>query len=85
MRPRRGTHVLPMAAVALVLVVVGACGEDEQEAGAGAGAVGGGGESGKIALLLPESKTARYETQDRPHFARRIEELCQDCEISLLE
>ena len=29
----------------------------------------------KIALLLPESKTARYESFDRPYFEKRIEEL----------
>ena len=29
----------------------------------------------KIALLLPESKTARYESNDRPYFEKRIHEL----------
>ena len=29
----------------------------------------------KIALLLPESKTARYESSDRPYFEARIEQL----------
>ncbi len=29
----------------------------------------------KIALLLPETKTARYETQDLPDFKRRLNEL----------
>ena len=37
--------------------------------------------SGKIALLLPESKTARYESQDRPNFEKKAKELCPDCEI----
>ena len=36
---------------------------------------------GKVALLLPESKTARYETQDRPHFERKVKELCAECEV----
>jgi len=36
---------------------------------------------GKIALLLPESKTARYETADRPYFEAKFKELCADCEI----
>ena len=36
---------------------------------------------GKIALLLPESKTARYETQDRPLFEAKVKDLCSDCEI----
>ena len=42
-------------------------------------AVGGGGK--KIALLLPESKTSRYETQDRPLFEAKVKELCSDCSI----
>ncbi len=36
---------------------------------------------GKIALLLPETKTTRYEEQDRPNFEHRVEELCPDCEV----
>ncbi|MDA0168403.1 substrate-binding domain-containing protein [Solirubrobacter taibaiensis] len=42
---------------------------------------GTGEKSGKIALLLPESKTARYESQDRPNFEAKLKELCADCEI----
>ena len=45
-------------------------------ASTGAAATGG-----KIAFLLPESKTARYETQDRPLFERKVKELCPGCEI----
>jgi D-xylose transport system substrate-binding protein len=33
----------------------------------------------KIALLLPESKTARYETKDRPLFTAKLKALCPDC------
>jgi D-xylose transport system substrate-binding protein len=35
----------------------------------------------KIALLLPENKTARYENQDKPFFTARVKELCPTCEI----
>jgi D-xylose transport system substrate-binding protein len=35
----------------------------------------------KIALLLPETKTARYETQDRPLFEAKIKELAPDAQI----
>jgi D-xylose transport system substrate-binding protein len=38
-------------------------------------------EAPKIALLLPESKTARYETQDRPNFEAKVKSLCPQCEI----
>lgn len=34
----------------------------------------------QIALLLPESKTARYESHDRPAFVDRVAELCAECE-----
>jgi len=34
-----------------------------------------------VALLLPETKTARYETQDRPLFEKKLKQLCADCEI----
>jgi D-xylose transport system substrate-binding protein len=35
----------------------------------------------KIALLLPESKTARYESKDRPLFEAKIKALCSNCTI----
>ena len=35
----------------------------------------------KIALLLPENETPRYETNDRPDFEEAVEELCADCEV----
>src|SRR5512141_119248 len=35
----------------------------------------------KIALLLPESKTARYETQDKPLFEAKVKALAPDAEI----
>jgi D-xylose transport system substrate-binding protein len=70
--------------VAAVLVVVGAvaltsCGDDETTSDGGSPAAAGGGAT--IALLLPETKTARYETQDRPLFEAKVKELCPDCEI----
>jgi D-xylose transport system substrate-binding protein len=35
----------------------------------------------KIALLLPESKTARYESKDRPYFEAKLKTLCADCQV----
>lgn len=35
----------------------------------------------KIALLLPESKTARYEAFDRPMFEAAIKAACADCTV----
>jgi D-xylose transport system substrate-binding protein len=56
------------ALIAVVLVAAG-CG----------GSSGGGG--AKIALLLPENETPRYETNDRPDFEKAVEEQCEDCEV----
>jgi D-xylose transport system substrate-binding protein len=61
----------------VLAVGLAACGGGDDEGGGG----GGGGEAAQIALLLPESKTARYESQDRPLFEAKVEELCPDCEI----
>jgi D-xylose transport system substrate-binding protein len=46
---------------------------------------GGGGDGGgaakTIALLLPETKTTRYEEKDRPLFTAKVKELCPDCKV----
>ncbi len=79
MRKRRWR--LSMLAVVAVLaagVLLAACGDDDDDGGGGGGGEGG---SGTIAWLLPESKTARYESQDNPNFQRKVKELCADCEI----
>jgi D-xylose transport system substrate-binding protein len=65
--------------VALALgVVVSGCGDDN-DSGSGSGDSASG--SGTIALLLPESKTARYETQDKPLFTDKVKELCDGCTV----
>ncbi|GAA2381803.1 sugar ABC transporter substrate-binding protein [Nonomuraea africana] len=35
----------------------------------------------KVGLLLPESKTARYEKFDRPYITARVKALCPKCEV----
>ena len=67
-------------------VVLAACGSDNKSssstaASGGSSTAASGGKGGKIAFLLPESKTARYETQDRPLFEKKVKELCADCQI----
>ncbi len=47
---------------------------------AGCGGSSGGGGT-KIALLLPENETPRYESDDRPDFEQAVEEQCEDCEV----
>jgi D-xylose transport system substrate-binding protein len=70
------------ALVGVMALALAACGDDDDDGGGGGGGGGdGGGGGGSIALLLPESKTARYESQDRPNFEKKVKELCSDCPI----
>jgi D-xylose transport system substrate-binding protein len=86
------------ALVAIALVAAGCGGGSDTTSGGGTEAgseesnegggaeEGGGEESGggslKIALLLPENETPRYETNDKPSFYKAVEEQCSGCEIS---
>ncbi len=49
--------------------------------GAATSPPGGAAASGTIALLLPETKTTRYETADRPYFEAKFKSLCPNCQI----
>jgi len=62
-------------AVLLMTALLGACGSDD-----------GGGEdgaelSGKIAFLMPDRASTRYEKQDYPLFKAKVEDLCPDCSV----
>jgi D-xylose transport system substrate-binding protein len=75
-RTRSFMRAAAVAAAALgASVAIAACGDDNGGGG------GGGGGGGTIALLLPESQTARYESQDRPLFEKKVKELCSGCDI----
>jgi D-xylose transport system substrate-binding protein len=70
------------AAVAALAVGAAACGSDNGGGGSGGGGGGGGGsKGGKIAFLLPENKTTRYEQQDKPNFEKRVAEKCPSCSV----
>jgi D-xylose transport system substrate-binding protein len=67
-------------------MLLAACGSDDNKSSSSSSSSGSSSSStaskgGKIALLLPESKTARYETQDRPLFEAKVKELCSSCDI----
>ncbi|HVG74041.1 MAG TPA: sugar ABC transporter substrate-binding protein [Thermoleophilaceae bacterium] len=72
------------ALVGVFALALAACGGDDDSGGSntsGGSSSSGGGGGGSIALLLPESKTTRYEAQDRPNFEKKVKELCSDCDI----
>ena len=79
--------------IALVLAmgfVVAACGDDEESSG-GSGASSessdsGGGEAGKVAVLLPDSKSSvRWETVDRPSLQAAFDAAGVEVEIQNAE
>ncbi|MDR7273371.1 sugar ABC transporter substrate-binding protein [Catenuloplanes atrovinosus] len=49
--------------------------------GGGDAAETAGDEGYRVGLLLPESKTTRYDTFDRPFIEARLGEACADCEV----
>jgi D-xylose transport system substrate-binding protein len=74
MSSRKARRVSLVVIAGLLLgLVVAACGSSDDDSG--------GGKGGSIAFLLPESKTARYESQDRPLFTKKVQQLCPDCKI----
>src|SRR3954447_21338544 len=86
MRTNRRSALAVFAALALSVGAV-ACGGDDDVGGSassgssGAKSSGGGEKSGTIALLLPETKTTRYEEQDKPLFEAKVKALCPDCKL----
>jgi D-xylose transport system substrate-binding protein len=73
---RRAVRLAAM--VAAVTLLAAACQTTDNGGGGGGGSAGG---EKKIALLLPETKTTRYEAQDRPLFEAKVRALCPDCQI----
>jgi D-xylose transport system substrate-binding protein len=73
LRGTRRRAISALIAGGVLVLVVAACGSSDNG--------GGGGGSGSIALLLPENTTARYESQDRPNFEKKVKALCSGCDI----
>jgi D-xylose transport system substrate-binding protein len=61
--------------VAALALVVSAC---SSETGTGGG---GDASSAKIAFLMPDIASTRYELYDSPLFKAKMKELCPDCEV----
>ena len=79
LHPRATAAVL--LATSLTALAAG-CGSDDDNGSSGTTAAASSDAKGaKIALLLPENKTARYENQDKPFFTAKVKELCPSCEI----
>lgn len=72
--------VVLVAALATA-VVISACGTTNDSDSDSGSSESGGADSGTVGLLLPESKTSRYEQFDHPLFEKALKEGCPDCEL----
>ena len=79
---RRGLVAVGMSA--LLLSFAAACASEDANTG-GSGSGSGAGVSVdqgfKIGMLLPESKTTRYESFDKPLMEAKLKQLCPNCEV----
>jgi D-xylose transport system substrate-binding protein len=73
--------IVPLAVLVGALGLAACGGDDDTGTSAGTDTSATGGGSGTIGFLLPETETARYETQDKPLFEQKVSELCPDCDI----
>src|SRR4051795_13423761 len=79
-----GTRIRLAALVAFALavsVLLVACGggSDETTSSKGSSSTSSTAKAATIGLLLPETKTARYEAHDRPTFQAKVKQLCPNC------
>jgi D-xylose transport system substrate-binding protein len=80
----RMRRVAPVILALAVSVAIAACGgDDNTSSSSGSTAAKSGsttaGKAATIGLLLPETKTARYEAHDKPVFQAKVKELCPTC------
>jgi D-xylose transport system substrate-binding protein len=76
-------RMLAVGGLALALAATACSNNDNNNSGSGN--TTGGNESTdngfKIGLLLPESKTTRYESFDRPYIEAKLKALCPKCQV----
>lgn len=73
---KRGTAAVVAVAAAAAL---SACGSAKSSGGSGSGSSSGA--AVKIGLLLPETKTARYEKFDKPYIEQFVTAACSACSV----
>ena len=80
----RGAWFVATVAAGCALAVAG-CGDDDSGSGSSGGG-GGGEEAGKVAVLLPDSKSSvRWETVDRPFLKKAFDDAGIESEIQNAE
>lgn len=73
------------SAIAAVAVLAGsvlaACGSGAGSTSESSSGGGGNLENAKVAFLMPDLASTRYELQDKPLFEARMKQLCPSCEV----
>jgi len=78
----RPAPVLVALALSVLLVACGGGNDKSSSSTTTKAATGGTTAAKKIGLLLPESKTTRYEEFDRPIFTETVKRLCPSCTVA---
>jgi D-xylose transport system substrate-binding protein len=80
--PRRISGLSVVGGLVAVLAIgATGCGSSGGGGGSSTSSSSAGGKGAKIAFLLPENKTARYEHQDKPYFIASVKKLCPQCSV----
>ena len=79
MMRRRRIAVLAAGTAVVVAATLSGCGSASESGGSTSSASAG--QGFKIGLLLPETKTARYEKFDRPYIQADIAKACPTCQV----
>jgi D-xylose transport system substrate-binding protein len=80
-RTGRGRSIALVPVAALALAAAGCGGDDTGSGSGGSGGGGGGASNAKIAFLMPDTASTRYELADRPLFEKRLKQLCPGCSV----
>ena len=78
---RRTASAVALAAAIGLLATACSATPGAGSSGSSSGGSGSGGLSAKVAFLMPDEASTRYEQQDSPLFKARMKELCPDCQV----
>jgi D-xylose transport system substrate-binding protein len=73
--------LISASAAVLAIGLLAGCGSSKSSSSSSSSGSGNSGKSGTIALLLPETKTTRYEAADKPMFTAKVQALCPNCKV----
>jgi len=80
----RRTATLAVSGIVLASLALAGCGSSSKSSagtGSGTSSAGSSSASGRVALLLPENLTTRYESSDRPYFEAALKAACSKCSL----